>query len=265
MKRTGYIACLLAMACGSPQDRLADEALRYGAEHYHAAEYLEADIAFALAPEDEHAVRNRGNALFKLKDWTTAITQLRNATTMDSSVAEQAIVRYNLGRAHLAEAMQADTLVRRQREALANMRADATDIATKVNQIVVRDSVQRDVVRLEALIDSSLVQSLDGFRQCLRRDPTDEDARYNFAFAQRLVRQRADREGGDGKDGKDKDQQLSARAERLMHRADSLVEVFKFRDALDLLQLGLKQDPTLKQKKEYMDKLDTVNKAAQAK
>ncbi len=266
MKRIGYFCCLLAIGCGTPQDQLTDGALRHGAHHYKAARYQQADSSFALAPKDEHAVRNRGNALYKLKDWPSAIAQLRNAVTMDSSADEQAIVQFNLGRAHLAEAMHADTLLRQRNEELAGIRVEAADITTKVNQFVMRDSVQREIHRLDALIDSSLTQAVEGFKASLRRDPNDEDARHNLVLTRRLIKEHAGDDGESGEDDdKEKDQQLSAHAERLMHRADSLVDVFKFRDALDLLQLGLKQDPTLKKKKEYMDKLDTVNKAAQAK
>ena len=67
-----------------------------------------------------------------------------------------------------------------------------------------------------------------------------------------------------GDKDKDKDKELSARAQLIMKKADELVEQYKFDEALSVMQQGLKEDPSLKAKKEYMDKLDVVTKAARA-
>lgn len=265
MRTAWYMVVILVAACGAPEERMAERALRLGVAGYNGSDFALADSLFTSAPEHERAVRNSANARYRLHDQSGAIAQLRKASAMDTSIVEQAIIRYNLGRVHLAEAMYADSVIRLQREALAGMRTDAPEIAARVSQVVMMDSVQRDVRRLDALIDSSLTQAIHGFKACLRIDPADDSARLNLAIAQRLTAQRLGERGGDGDGGdKDKDQQLSARAELIMQRADSLVEVYRFREALDVLQQGLKQDPSLKAKKEYMDKLDTVTKAAQA-
>lgn len=265
MKQLIFIAVLLLASCGTPEQRIAERALRLGASRYHAGDFAGADSLFATAPGSERALRNRGNALFRAQNWREAIARLQEAALMDSSDAEQAIVQYNLGRTRLAEAEYADTLLREHGRALAGMRLDAPDIATRVNQVVVHDSLQREMHQLDALIDSSLMEAVKGFKGALRLDPSDDSARYNLAIAQRALALRSSGGSRDGSEGddKDKDQQLSARAKLIMQRADSLVEEYKFRDALDILQRGLKEDPSLKAKKEYMDKLDTVNKAAQ--
>ncbi|MBK8500311.1 MAG: hypothetical protein IPL52_16200 [Flavobacteriales bacterium] len=266
MKHATAIVVLLLASCGTPEERMAERALRLGASRYHAGDFSSADSLFATAPDNERAVRNRGNTLFRTKAWSEAIAQLRQAALMDTSSAEQATLRYNLGRTHLAEAAFADTLMREHGRSLAGMRLDAADIATRVNQVVVQDSLQREMRRLDALVDSSLVEAVKGFKGTLRLAPADDSARHNLAIAQRALALRGGRGPNDASKGndKDKDQQLSARAQLIMQHADSLVEEYKFRDALDILQRGLKEDPSLKAKKEYMDKLDTVNKAAQA-
>jgi hypothetical protein len=48
----------------------------------------------------------------------------------------------------------------------------------------------------------------------------------------------------------------------ILQKADELVDAYKFAEALALLNAGLKQDPTLEQRKDYMEKLELVQKAA---
>ncbi len=265
MKRLVPIVVLVLAGCGSEQERLAERALREGAALYNEQAFQAADSAFAEAPFDARAVFDRGNANYRLERWTEAISHFREATTLDSSAHERGRAHYNLASAHLAEAILADTLAKQQRHVLGNIRIDGEDIATKVSQYVLLDSVQRDVERLDALVDSSLLAAKEGYRQSLRVAPEDEDARFNLAYTQRLLSQRPGANDGKGEGGdKDKDKELSARAKKIMERADELVEQYRFVDALQVLQQGLKEDPSLKAKKEYMDKLDVVTKAARA-
>ena len=64
--------------------------------------------------------------------------------------------------------------------------------------------------------------------------------------------------------GKDpnKDRDLGEKAKLIMARADELVEKYLFQEALDVMRQGVQQDPTLQQRKDYMDKLDMITKAA---
>ena len=130
---------------------------------------------------------------------------------------------------------------------------------------VLRDSLGQEQRRLEHLIDSALTAGADAYKQTLRLTPTDEEARYNLALAQRLIAARPKPPAqDDGKQQQDKDQALSERAKVLMAQADSLVERFQFRPALELLQEGLRREPSLKQKEQFMQKLNVVTQAAQA-
>ena len=67
-----------------------------------------------------------------------------------------------------------------------------------------------------------------------------------------------------GEGGKDpnKDGELGDKAKLIMARADELVEKYLFQEALDVMRKGVQQDPTLQQRKDYMDKLDMITKAA---
>lgn len=266
MRRLACIVTVALAACGSPQEQLAERALRSGAEAYDAGDFARADSLFALAPFDGRAVFNSGNSAFELLRWSDAILRYRDAAQLDSTRERQASFLYNLGAAHLAEARDADTSVFRLRRDLGGLRIGSGDIAQDVSTYVLRDSLRKELVRLESVIDSSYLAAINWNKAALRVDQKDDDARLNLVIAQRALaaRQRA-KDARDNRDkDKEKDMALSARARLIIEQADSLVEQYRFAPALDLMQKGLREDPSLKQKEEYMKKLETVMKAANA-
>jgi tetratricopeptide (TPR) repeat protein len=258
---------MLLAACGPAGDRAAEKALRQGALHFRNAEFEAAAAAFADAPLDARAIYDHGLAAFRLKRWSEAAERFRAAAATDTAAIDRAGDQYNLGTAMLAASIAADSLSSAHRAALAGIRIEGNDIAEKVAHYVLRDSLMREGIRLESLIDSSLAAAEGALRLALRGAPADEDARWNLALAQRFraAREKARKEQRKGGKDKDADEALTARAQLIMQRADSLVEAYRFQEALDLMQGGLRQDPSLRSKKEYMDKLQLVTKAATAR
>jgi len=266
MRRAAPIIALLLAGCTTPEQRLAERALRMGAAAYDEQDYTRADSLFALAPFDGRAVFNAGNSAFEQTHWGDAIQRYREAAQLDTALAQQSRAHFNLGAAHLAEARDADSSTTRIRRDLGELRTGSGDIARDVSTFVLRDSLRRELMRLEGTIDSSYAAAMKWNKAALRADGSDNDARLNLVIAQRAqaARQRAKEERDKRDQDKNKDQALSARAQLIIQQADSLVERYRFQPALDLLQQGLREDPSLKQKEEYMKKLETVMKAATA-
>jgi tetratricopeptide (TPR) repeat protein len=266
MKRILTPALLLLAACATPQERLAERALRLGASAYDANEFARADSLFASAPFDARALFNSGNSAFRLGQWGDAIGRFREAMHLDSAAEHRASVLFNLGAAHLADARDADSTVVRLNRDLGALRIEGNDIAQDVSTFVLRDSLRLDLVKLESSIDSSYAAAIRWNKAALRIAPADDDARLNLVLAQRGfdARKRA-RDARDQRDkDKDANKELGLRAQAIMQQADSLVEQYRFNKALELMQQGLREDPSLKQKEEYMKKLETVTNAAQA-
>lgn len=264
MKATAYIAVLLLAACGDPHERAVEAALRAGNAHYVKDRFGPADGAYATGPTDMRLLYNRGNAAFRLNDLDSAIAHFNEASEQARSLREQARAYYNLGDTRLQQATWADSLVHVLDGIIGGIRIEGPDIATKVSAFVARDSLVRQREQLDHLVDSALAQGLEQFKNALRRTPQDEDARHNLVLAQRMIAARPKNNGGDGGDKDDEKKELSERARLIMKRADELVEQHKFKEALDVMEQGLKQDATLQQEKEYMNKLGTVTKAASA-
>ncbi|MFZ1693868.1 MAG: hypothetical protein WAT74_11765 [Flavobacteriales bacterium] len=266
MKRILLIGMVVLASCATPEERLAERALRMGASAYDAEDYAKADSLFASAPFDARALFNSGNSGFRMARWSDAIARFREARHLDSSAAHRHHVLFNLAAAHLADARDADTSIVRLTRDLGALRIEGHDIAQDVSTFVLRDSLRLDLMRLESSIDSSYAAAIRWNKAVLRMNPGDDDARLNLVLAKRAydARKKA-RDARDQRDkDKDKNQELSVRAQLIMQQADSLVEQYRFNKALELMHQGLREDPSLKQKEEYMKKLETVTNAAQA-
>jgi len=176
------------------------------------------------------------------------------------------MAHHNLGNSWTLLALDADSVSKRGSEILKGMKIEGQDISGKVRQLVMRDSLQKEQLRLEHLVDSALAQGADAYKNALRGSPADEDARHNLALVQKRIAARV-KEAAQKAKNKDqnKNKGLSERAKMLLAKADELVEQYKFTEALKVLQDGLKAEPTLQQQQDYMQKLDVVTKAAQAK
>lgn len=267
MKRRAYIAVLaFATACGDASQRAAEEALHEGERPYREGRYEDATTIYGAATHDARVAYNLGNTFLKQHLLDTALHTYAQAIERGTNDPNDAMSWYNLGNGWATLAHDADSMTSLGEEVLKGMRIEGSDIALKLRSIVARDSVEQDLRRLEHLLDSALAQSAEAYKNTLRRAPADEDARYNLALVQKHIAMRV-KEAAEkaANQKKDKEQELSEKAQKLMQQADELVDQYKFTEALKLLQDGLKSDPSLKQKQEYMNKLDVVTKAAQAK
>ncbi|MBK7945510.1 MAG: hypothetical protein IPJ85_09460 [Flavobacteriales bacterium] len=253
------LAVLLA-ACGTAEERAAERALRTGASFYNDSSYMQADSAFATAPHDARAIYDRGMALLALDDHRSAVAQFSSAAEADTLLLRP-IARYNQGNALLREARyNALTSVSLREEAF-SLKPGSDDIADRLRHAVRTDSMLRASNRLDARIDTVLPEAIKAYKAALLLAPDDDDARHNLLLAQGEWAKRQKERSNSGKnDNQQKD--LSAQAKLLMEKADALVEEYRFQEALALLQDGLRKEPSLSSKKEYMEKLDLVTKAA---
>lgn len=266
MTRSWYLVLFVLAACGTPAERAAEKALHEGAGPYRSADYSSAASIFAAAAFDGRVASNLGSALYRAGQLDTAISSFTAAAARSSDTTVQAKAGYDLGNAWFMLSRQADSTANTAGEMLGNMTIQGDDIREKVRQFIVRDSIVQELVRLEDLVDSALHQSADAYKNCLRRTPADEDARHNLSLVERSIaaRKKEAEERARQRD-QDKNKELSERAKLLMEQADALVDEYKFNEALKLLRDGMKAEPSLGQRQDYMNKLDVVTKAAEAK
>ena len=267
MKPYVYIALLSLAACGNSPERNVHKALQAGNADMEAGRFTEAISAYSTAPEDPRAMFGVGNANHRMAKWPESVAAYNGALQLQADSLKGPAF-YNLGTTQARQAYAADSISKKAAKDFGGIVIQGNDIAEKVEGIVMRDSLWKHHIQMGKLFDSTLVASKNSLRNALRKDPGDEDARYNLMVVQNTIEKlKKEEEERRKKNGDDKDKQetkLTAMALQLVQRADSLVDRYKFNEALDVLESGLKRDPSLKKEEDYMKKLETVTDAAKA-
>lgn len=253
---------LLLSACGDARERAIDTALRNGEAFYQAGDLNAALEQYEQAPDDHRVRYNAGVVLHQLGRLEEAAQRFEQAAVLADSTDQRARAQYDLGHTWQLRATAADTLAALTGRALADVQPGG-DITEQVRKAVMVDSmltVQRNAMQFS---DSALLQSRDAYRQALRNRSNDEDARHNLTQVQLTIASRIKaaeerRKAQEAQQGKD----LTALARTILAKADSLVGQYAFDAALKTLQQGLQREPTLIQRKDYSDKLETVTNAA---
>jgi tetratricopeptide (TPR) repeat protein len=254
---------MLLTACADEQTRKAELALQEGNARYQQGRFVPAMDAYADGLHDGRVQHNSGKAAYRAGEWHKAVEHLGSATGMFSDTVHLASAWHDLGNARLKQAQWADSMALALAAQLAEPAPASADIADRVRLALVRDSLRTERSRLVHLTDSALQVGEKAYRQALRLAPTDEDTRFNLVLARRLIAsQRKDK--GSEKEPDKRQQELSERARQLMQQADELVEAYRFKEALELLQRGLKEEPSLAREEQYINKLNVVTQAAEA-
>jgi len=261
MKRAATIAILLFSACGTAHERAVEDALHAGNAFYLADDLESALEAYRASPEDHRTSFNAGLVLHRTDRAAEAVERYTVASNLADSAMDRARALYNLGHLWNERATLSDSTAALAGEQARSIKLEG-DINEQVRLVVLRDSLftlERDLIHFT---DSALTQSRSAYQQTLRWSPTDEDARHNLTLVLKRIASRPTMDTEKGGTEKQDDQKLGAKALLIMERADQLVEKYLFQDALDLMRQGIQQDPTLQQRKDYMDKLDMITKAA---
>jgi tetratricopeptide (TPR) repeat protein len=94
-------------------------------------------------------------------------------------------------------------------------------------------------------------EALAHFKQALKADPSNEDARYNYELLKKML-ERKKREEEKKKDWP------SDYAKKLKEEADRLVAQYKFNEAFEVLYKGLEVDPSVMFYQEFLLKLAKI-------
>lgn len=258
------LAVLGLSACSGTGRHAEERAMRKGIDLHQQGEFEKAAASFSRAGNFPWASYDLGHSYYRMASMDSAVAAFTKASASNVSEEDLASVWYNLGNARLEQARLTDSTSQTLLARIVGINTKQVDIDQKLKLTLLRDSLRRERRRMEQLTDSALAQGVEAYAQSLRLQHRDEEARYNLAVA--LRRQAARRKAPDHSDNKQKDEekQLSERARILLEKAETLTDEYRFQDALDLLRNALQQEPSLSQRKDYMDKLELITKAANA-
>lgn len=102
----------------------------------------------------------------------------------------------------------------------------------------------------------NLQESLAFFKEALKANPGNEEARYNYELVKKKLKDKKENDQEE-KDDKDKEKP-SDYAKKLKEQAEALVGQRKYKDALDLMNNGLKKDPSVAHYSDFINRLNDV-------
>jgi tetratricopeptide (TPR) repeat protein len=98
-------------------------------------------------------------------------------------------------------------------------------------------------------------EALNHFKQAIKADPQNEDARYNYEMLKKKLEEKKKKDKDQDKNKPDKPSEY---AKRLKAQADALSAQYRFGEAHDIMTEGAKKDPSVMYYKDFIDRLNDV-------
>ena len=200
----------------------------------------------ASSQNDVRPLIEKGNSFYNKEDYRNAAVQYKHACQLDSLSFD---AWYNFGNA----------LCKMNKYILAT---DAYDKAIKLTaDKTLKANIFHNAGNMEC-DQKHYEKAIKSYKQALVLNPTDEDTRYNLAFAQEELRKEEEARKMLEKMNeqmKDKEKPKPSKyAEDCMKKAMELVQQFKFEDALKMMQDGAKKDKTVDLFNDFTKKLEGI-------
>lgn len=109
---------------------------------------------------------------------------------------------------------------------------------------------------IEATKNQNLADAATYFKQALKSNPQNDAARYNYELARKKLAQQKEEEEQEQK--QDEQIEPSEWAKELKKEAERLVNQYRYQEAFNLMQEGLKQDPTVAAFNTFTERIGTI-------
>ncbi len=164
-------------------------------------------------------------------------------TLIDSFEVNSEAVRLNYGNslAKTGKGQEADAVYR-------GLAANGTDKVIK--------SLAYQQLGVMASQQQNLKDAASYFKQALKAHPANDGARYNYELAKKKLKQQQEQE--QEQENNQDQPEPSEWAKELKKKAEQLVNRFQYREAFELMQQGLQQDPTVKAYGNFINRIGTI-------
>ena len=200
----------------------------------------------ATSQNDVRPLIEKGNSFYNKEDYRNAAVQYKHACQLDSLSFD---AWYNFGNA----------LCKMNKYIL------ATDAYNKAMKLTADKTLKANIFHNAGNMECDqkhYAKAINLYKQALILNPTDEDTRYNLAFAQEEFRKEEEArkmlEKMNEQMKKDEKPKPSKFAEECMKKAMELVQQFKFEEALKLMQDSAKKDKTIDLFNDFIKKLEGI-------
>lgn len=195
---------------------------------------------------EARALLRDGNKLYNKQKFDAAAIAYRKALDKDSRYEKAS---YNFGNTLYQE--------KKYKEAVAQFEVTAKTAKDKFAKAEAYHNIGN--AQME---QKQYQQAVDAYKNALRKNPNDDETRYNLAVAQKnLKKQQNDQKNNDkDKNNKgDKDIKPSEYAKRMKAKADDALLKNDFSEAFRLMNEALKNDKTTNHYQDYMKRLGDIN------
>ncbi len=186
-------------------------------------------------------LKEEAHEAFLQKDFQLAARLYQ--TLVDSFNVQEEAVRLNLANS-LALSGQTKEADPRYRELAAN-----------ANNKGIRSAAYQQL-GVEATRNQNLADAATYFKEAVKNNPENNAARYNYELAKKKLAQQKEQEQQE----QQQDEQIepSAWAKELKKKAEQLVNRYQYQEAYNLMQEGLKQDPSVAAFNNFIERIGTI-------
>ena len=112
------------------------------------------------------------------------------------------------------------------------------------------------------LFESKVDTAISYYKRALELNDQDKDAKWNLELAQAILKEKSKKQQQQ-QQNENNQNKPSKFAKELFERAKKLASEFRFKEAFDLMNKGLKQDPTVQAFQDFIGKLKKVTELLQ--
>jgi len=202
--------------------------------------YILLTLSFAVSAQEKDKTLPKANDEYEEKNFVEAEANYRIS---HSKFPKRTVAPFNLGNAiykqnQLAEAKFAYS------KALTNTKS-------RVQKHKVFHNLGNVFMR-----EKDYSNAVEAYKNALRNKPSDEESRYNFALAKKMLKDNPPK----GDKNKKDDIKPSEYAKMMKAKADMAIKNNNFFEALNIMNEALRNDATTKYYQDYMKKLEDVVK-----
>lgn len=199
---------------------------------------------FSMKAQQDSIVQQRlarsfvreGNTLYESEKYADAAVSYKKASVQASTYFKSS---FNLGNTLFAQ--------KNYKEAVPQYELAATGTEVKIEKAAAYHNIGN-----AELEQKEYSKAIEAYKKSLRNNPSDEETRYNLAFAREKLKQKQE------DDKKNNPPPPSDYAKRMKKQADKLLEAYQFKKSLELLEAALEKDPTVANYKDFMKKIESV-------
>jgi len=202
--------------------------------------YILLTLSFAVSAQEKDKTLPKANDEYEEKNFVEAEANYRIS---HSKFPKRTVAPFNLGNA-----------IYKQNQ-LAEAKFAYSKALTNTKSRVQKHKVFHNLGNV-FMKEKDYSNAVEAYKNALRNKPSDEESRYNFALAKKMLKDNPPK----GDKNKKDDIKPSEYAKMMKAKADMAIKNNNFFEALNIMNEALRNDATTKYYQDYMKKLEDVVK-----